>query len=125
MKALSLTQPYAELIRNGTKLIETRSWKTNYRGRIYIHATIGKPVKDPVLMELTNGADLDYGKIVCSANLVDCVEMTAEFIDQVKKNHKEYVSGIYEIGRYGWILEDVQPVEKIEIKGHLGLWEVK
>lgn len=125
MKALSLTQPYAEIIRNGTKKIETRSWKTNYRGRIYIHATSGKPVKDPALMELVKGKDLDYGKIICSARLVDCIRMTPEFIEEVKKNHDEYVSGIYEVGRYAWILEDVQPVEPFEIKGHLGLWEVK
>lgn len=125
MKALSLTQPYAEIIRNGTKKIETRSWKTNYRGRIYIHATSGKPVKDPALMDLVKGKDLDYGKIICSANLVDCVEMTPEFIEEVKKNRNEYVSGIYKVGRYGWILEDVQPVEPIQIKGHLGLWEAK
>jgi len=125
MKALSLTQPYAEIIRVGIKKIETRSWKTNYRGRIYIHATSGKPVKDPALMDLVKEKDLDYGKIICSANLVDCVEMTPEFIEEVKKNHDEYVAGIYEVGRYGWILEDVQPVEPFEIKGHLGLWEAK
>lgn len=32
MKVLSIKEPYATLIANGDKLIETRSWKTNYRG---------------------------------------------------------------------------------------------
>lgn len=35
MKVLSLTEPYATLIKNEIKTIETRSWKTNYRGIIY------------------------------------------------------------------------------------------
>ena len=42
MKVLSLTEPYATLIKNGSKTIETRSWKTNYRGRLYIHASSTK-----------------------------------------------------------------------------------
>ena len=39
MKVLSLTEPYATLIKKGVKTIETRSWKTNYRGKLYIHAS--------------------------------------------------------------------------------------
>lgn len=35
MKVLSLTEPYATLIKEKKKLIETRSWKTNYRGELY------------------------------------------------------------------------------------------
>lgn len=39
MKALSTKQPYASLIADGIKDIENRSWKTNFRGRIFIHAS--------------------------------------------------------------------------------------
>jgi len=39
MKAISLRQPWADLIVNGFKNIENRTWKTNYRGRILIHAS--------------------------------------------------------------------------------------
>ena len=49
MKVLSLTEPYATLIKNRIKTIETRSWKTNYRGKLYIHASktkIPKKYKD-------------------------------------------------------------------------------
>lgn len=38
MKALTLYQPWASLIACGVKTIETRSWATNYRGPIAIHA---------------------------------------------------------------------------------------
>jgi len=41
MKALTLTQPWATLIACGAKRIETRSWATDFRGRIAIHAAKG------------------------------------------------------------------------------------
>lgn len=41
MKALTLTQPWATLIALGAKKIETRSWATNYRGPLAIHAAQG------------------------------------------------------------------------------------
>ncbi len=45
MKALTLTQPWASLVAVGAKRIETRSWETNYRGTIAIHAAKGwKPI---------------------------------------------------------------------------------
>src|SRR5690554_6301238 len=43
MKALSIKQPWASLIAYGIKDVENRTWKTSYRGRIYIHAS-GKPI---------------------------------------------------------------------------------
>lgn len=42
MKVISIQEPYASLIKEGYKKIETRSWKTNYRGEILIHASSGK-----------------------------------------------------------------------------------
>lgn len=41
MKAISLWPPYASFIVAGLKRIETRSWKTSYRGPIAIHQTKG------------------------------------------------------------------------------------
>lgn len=38
MKAITLWQPWASLVALGEKKIETRSWATNYRGPIAIHA---------------------------------------------------------------------------------------
>lgn len=43
MKALSLTQPWASLIAIGAKRVETRSWSTNHRGPVAIHAAKGFP----------------------------------------------------------------------------------
>jgi activating signal cointegrator 1 len=45
MKALTLTQPWATLVAIGAKKIETRSWRTDYRGPLAIHAAKGFPAK--------------------------------------------------------------------------------
>ena len=42
MKVLSITEPYATLIKEKKKKVETRSWKTSYRGELYIHASLTK-----------------------------------------------------------------------------------
>ena len=47
MRVLSIREPYATLIKNKIKYIETRSWNTHYRGEIYIHSCKGKyPIKE-------------------------------------------------------------------------------
>ena len=127
MKVLSLTEPYATLIKNGIKQVETRSWKTNYRGKLYIHASSTKISKDDrnnaALMSLVDLNELNYGNIICFCELVDCVEMTEAFIAEIKKNENEYLSGLYEVGRYAWILKNVEILEQpIKAKGHLGIW---
>lgn len=38
MRALTLHQPFAHLVATGAKTVETRSWKTGYRGPLAIHA---------------------------------------------------------------------------------------
>lgn len=112
------------------KKIETRSWKTNYRGKLYIHASSTKIPKEykenKQLMNVLGKRQLNYGNIICSCVLVDCVEMTDEFLKKMKKNQKEYILGFYSKGRYAWILDNIEVLEKpIPIKGHLGIWEYK
>lgn len=47
MKALTLYQPWAQLVALGVKSIETRSWSTSYRGPLAIHAALTtKPWRD-------------------------------------------------------------------------------
>ena len=45
VKALTLWQPWASLIGYGAKTIETRSWSTEYRGPLAIHAA-KRPTRD-------------------------------------------------------------------------------
>jgi hypothetical protein len=45
-KTLSVKQPYAALICAGVKTVENRTWSTDYRGKLLIHAS-GKPMPIP------------------------------------------------------------------------------
>ena len=127
LKVLSLTEPYATLIRLGKKKIETRSFKTNYRGELYIHASSTKIPKEwknnKELMNLIKDNDLNFGYIICKCNLVDCVYMDKEFLDNIKKDKLEYLVGDYKLGRYAWILDDIEVLDRpIFAKGKLGIW---
>ena len=130
MKVLTIREPFATLIKNKIKYIETRTWKTNYRGEIYIHAGVAKISKEiksrKGLSELYNEKELKYGYILCKCNLVDCIYMSEEFIKEEKeKNPNNFIAGRYEVGRYAWVLDNVEVIEPIKTKGQLGIWNYK
>lgn len=128
MKVLSLIEPWAILIKDKKKFIETRSWKTEYRGELYIHASITKVSKDTLsnkeLMDVVGNSPLNFGYIVCKCKLVDCIYMTKEYVEEMKKNnYQEYVCGEYEEGRYAWVLKDIEVLDKpIKARGQLNIW---
>ncbi len=126
MKVLSIQEPFATMIMNHDKVIETRSWKTTYRGRLYIHASSSKKIPNycdyEIIKEYSDHHTMHYGEIICSCTLVDCVLMDKDFIRKIKNNSKEYSYGLYEEGRYAWILENIEVIDPISIRGHLGLW---
>lgn len=127
LKVLSLIEPYATLIKIGKKKIETRSFKTNYRGELYIHASSTKIPKEyknkKEVMNLVKDTDLNFGHIILKCNLVDCVYIDEEFLDKIRKDKLEYLVGDYKLGRYAWILEDIEVLDKpIFAKGKLGIW---
>ena len=69
MKALTIKQPWATLIIEGYKKYEFRSWKTNYRGKILIHAglSIDKSVANNFKdynLEYANGAIIGEADIL-------------------------------------------------------------
>ena len=127
MKVLSITEPFATLIKEKRKKIETRSWKTDYRGELYIHASATKISKELIkrkeLMALVDNTLLNFGNIICKCHLVDCIYMNEEYVNKMKKdNYQEYICGEYKEGRYAWILEDIEVIEPIKSKGQLNIW---
>lgn len=127
MKVVSIIEPWASLIKEKVKYIETRSWKTNYRGKIYIHASLKKvPKKDERinnLISLLKDKDFKYGHIIAEATLVDCIYMDEEFLSKIKENQQEYICGEYSTGRYAWVLKDIKELKNpIPAKGNLGIW---
>lgn len=127
MKVLSLKEPYVSLIKEKIKTIETRSFKTNYRGELYLHASkVSADLKNEKVkqvLNLLNDKELKNGYILLKCNLVDCVYMDENFVKKIKDNKQEYLCGEYKVGRYAWILEDIQVLdEPILAKGKLGIW---
>lgn len=125
MRVLSIREPFASLIASGDKKIETRSFKTNYRGELFIHASgkkIDKSIVDNTFINnMIKDRKMQFGKIICRVKLVDCVYMDQEFINSIK-NTKEYQLGLYKEGRYALILDNVELIEPIIAKGRLNIW---
>jgi len=133
MKALSLWQPWATLIALGYKRVETRSWPTQYRGPIAIHAakrTPGDLEINIMLSLLASGRTPDLpaidrlplGAIVATAELVDCERMTWAFIQS--QPELELDVGDWRVGRYAWALTNVVRLpEAIPARGAQGLWD--
>ena len=124
VKVLSIKEPFASLIANNIKHIETRSWKTNYRGEIYIHASLTiNPLKGrDELKEIVKKLELKPSYILCKATLKDCLLIDKEFLNKIKENHLEYICGHYEEGRYAWVLTDIEKIKPLSVKGKLGIW---
>ncbi|MBQ9834324.1 MAG: ASCH domain-containing protein [Bacilli bacterium] len=121
MKALTIKNPWASLIINGYKEYEFRTWKTNYRGKILIHAGLGmessyaKKVEDYALT-------YQKGAIIGEAVLDDCILVDENFNQELYlKNPLVY--GNNHVGVYAWKLSNIKKyAEPIYVKGKLGLW---
>ena len=119
MKALSIKQPYAELIVQGKKKIELRKWNTYFRGEFYIHAS-KNPDEDAMKKFGFVKNSLPCGAIVGSVELIDIKEYKNE--EEHKKDaEKHLASSIW--GNYGFILEKAKRIKLIPAKGQLGFWE--
>lgn len=122
IKALSLKQPWAELIANGRMTIETRRWRTSYRGPLLIVASLKDDAE--MLESATRNGDVDVasivrGRAVCVADLYDC--RTLSGTDEEREG-----SLVQDCrGSYGWFLRDVRRVHSVPVRGQLGLYEVE
>ena len=131
--SLSLWQPWADLISMGLKTIETRTWSTTYRGPLLICAakTNNQEVKEAISLYQSEGSDLpwetpplgpDYtprrGVAVALVDLVDCRRMVYE-------DRRQAVFAGDPTGRWGWVLDNVRPLDPFPIKGQRGLFHAK
>lgn len=152
MKAITIWQPWASLIACEAKGFETRSWKTDYRGTIAIHAA-QKPFDTKMYLdrelhpfaEALNLPDiysfdkLPYGCVIATAEIVDCLKVVKETWGTVGSGKpwaqlsdgqiiegSEHYFGDYTLGRYAWELANVRALpEPIPAKGMQGLWSWK
>ena len=123
MKVITIKQPWATLIVEGYKRFEFRSWKTNYRGDILIHA--GKGIDKEAMERLKKYLpdEIPIGKIIGKATLTDCVPMSKDFADMLSKENNDIYTTNSFSRNYGFKLENVEKLDNpIEIRGQLGLW---
>ena len=153
MKAISIKQPWASLIAHGIKDIENRTWKTNYRGKVYIHASAKQAGSyDELLNDLqkiefkekyyrvTLRKQHHFSAIIGEVDIVDCVinhpSIWAEKTNTIHKkpsskdkNLRGYDSALKMYQRnkpiYNWVLANPVIYEKpiLNVKGKLSFWE--
>lgn len=117
MKALSVKQPWAWLIVQGIKDVENRTWKTNQRGEILVHA--GRKL-DPEIEEIREWTWrrhrieipdlLPRGGIVGQVKITDCVD--------------KHASPWFR-GPYGFTLQSARSLPFLPLPGKLGFFQVQ
>lgn len=120
---VSLRQPWATLFVCGAKRIETRSWPTNVRGRLAVHAgaALERAELDAfyqrrfldVLGELgfPNATSLPRGALLGWVTIENCLQMTLSPVagpgrislaNDPRLTEQEREFGRYEVDRYAW-----------------------
>ena len=103
-KAISLKQPWANLVANGKKTIETRKWMTKYRG-------------DLVICSSKNPNIYPAGYALCTVELYDIKPMT-------DSHEKAACIKVYP-GAYSWFLRNLRPINPpVPVKGSLGIFKI-
>jgi len=123
MKALTIKQPWASLIIEGHKKYEFRSWKTNYRGKILIHAGLSLE-KD--VQERFKNYNLDYklGYIIGEAEIVDCILVDEKFNESLRNIDPIVYGRSNHVENYAWKLENIKKYDNpVPCKGKLSLWD--
>lgn len=112
----------ADLIVGGEKLIENRTWPTNYRGWMIIHAAKIKE-GDPEKWGLTEARleGIRFGALVGAAFLVDVLPIDEALAKYKTKKHAKYAGG-----PICWVFNRHIRFPKPAIHtGQLGLWSMK
>lgn len=117
MKIISLWQPWASLVAEGYKRIETRSWNNSYRGPLLIHATKTEPNDVLDSWELnaslrvgsaTKFVTLPRGAIIALVELLDIrpILVGSRWVADLRQEERD--RGNFEPGRFGWELRPVK-----------------
>lgn len=132
MKVLSVRQPYATLIVEGIKKVETRKWKTDHRGTLLIHATRPSPNENLTGFLSRNGfppaSDLPCQQIIGAVALAHCFshdELEADADLNRITLGDERILGNFGPGWYSWWLIGAKKFhEPIPHHGSLMLWDL-
>ncbi len=118
--AISVRQPWAELILEGRKRIEIRAWCDPYRGPLWIHT--GRNANEAAAAHFRL-ADLFTGGYVGRVTVVDIVPLNEERWEHWRSLH--CVPGPLQPGAFAWMLEDpIRLTQPVPGPGRLRLFGV-
>jgi ASCH domain len=103
--ALSIRQPWIDLILKGLKSVEVRDWNVTRRGPILLHSSLTIDWTAVELFGYDRPWNLPRGKLVGHANISDSFEFTRELWLQTASRH--LVIRPLGTGQYGAVLEKV------------------
>lgn len=67
-----------------------------------------------------------YGMIITKCNLWTVFYVDEEFcVKTCKENPINFGCGDYTVGRYAWLLKDIEYINLIPASGHLCIWNYK
>jgi len=122
MKAISIRQPWAELILQGRKSIELRTWETKIRGRIAIHA--GKKVKQAACEQYgLDPAILPRGALVGYVDIAEVIQFDEQTWEELRNEH--LAAGGFPGDLVGWRLANPERLpEPVPMRGRMGFFNV-
>lgn len=124
-------QPWATLVAMGIKTIETRTWATDYRGPLFIHASKSRAGRSvlPLLPAATLIKDfngLAFGAIIGEVMLTDVLRYGNLNLpdDQWERRAQEGKAFGDYTTKFCWLLTEAAFFDDpIAATGRLGLWE--
>lgn len=119
MKALSLKQPWANLIVHGIKTIETRKWATKYRGSLLICSSKNYDKDFRFITSLINPyiSNSPFGMALCMVEITDCLPMQ-------KQDEKAACCHVYPHA-FSFFLRNICPIKPFPVKGQLGIFDIE
>ena len=123
LKVLTLRQPWATLVAEGIKKYEFRSWKTNYRGKVLIHAGTGIDKEDMKKYENMN-LKFPSRRIIAIVEIEDCLELDEQLNKKIIAEKNVAYGNKIRTG-YAWKLKNVKKINYgKDVNGQLGLWNI-
>jgi len=128
VKCLSVRQPFAWLLVNGFKDVEYRTWKTDYRGTIFIHAskTIDKEAYRDVWEHLTKVEGIEMPPLTEAetGGLVGCVELVDIVTGESAVNETKTAWEL-DPNTQNWIVTNPYTMDLYSTKGRVRLFTVE
>lgn len=122
MKAISIHQPWADLIVDGRRKMEIRKWNTNYRGPILIHAGLSVDVETCVRFSMMTGV---IGAIIGSVDLITTKQLSEERWGRLRALHMEVGPRPYGDNTFAWFLANPRRLSSpIPRKGRQRFFEI-